>query len=186
MKASLMRHFNFKGGIQMKERAILILSISIAILSFFLAAKRNIRRSVVVLLFVQTYTWVTGLMVAENNLIRYPVKLFFRKSYKGSFEYEHIVFPVYCVLFTRYFPSNKGWLPKFLYYSGLTSFITLLEVYAVRKTDAIKLIHWKLWLSALATVITFYFAVIFEKWIFKPYDQTFQPHQQNSNKEENT
>ncbi|WP_339148382.1 CBO0543 family protein [Sutcliffiella sp. BMC8] len=153
----------------MKEKSILILSVLISILLFFIAAKRNLRRSVVVLLFVQTYTWISGLLVAEFNLIKYPVKILFKKSYKGSFEYEHIVFPAYCVLFCKFYPHKMGKLTKTVYYSGFTSFITFLEIFAVRKTNTIKLIHWNLWMSALTIAATFFFTVSFEKWFFKLY-----------------
>jgi len=152
----------------MKEKVILILSVVISILVFFAVKKKNLRRSVAVLLFVQSYTWITGLLVAEFNLIKYPVKILFKKSYRGSFEYEHIVFPVYCVLFNRYFPHARGWLPKILYYSGFTSFITILETYAVRKTNAIKFVHWNLLSSVISITATFYFTIAFEKWLFKP------------------
>ncbi|CAG9620494.1 CBO0543 family protein [Sutcliffiella rhizosphaerae] len=155
----------------MKEKSILIISIVTSIVLFLLAAKKNIRRSTVVLFFVQSYAWISGLIVAEFNLIKYPKKLIFKKSYKGSFEFEHIVFPVYCVMFNRFYPHMKNGFIKSSYYAGFTSFIILLEAYALKKTRSIKLIHWKLWISALTISATFYCSIAFEKWVFKPFDK---------------
>lgn len=151
----------------MKEKAMLTLSVIISILLFFTFAKKNLRRSLLVLLFVQSYTWISGLLVAEFNLIKYPVKILFKKSYKGSFEYEHIVFPIYCVLFCNFFPHKMGNFIKTVYYSGFASLITYLESFAVKKSNAIKFIHWNLWTSYLTISTTFFITVSFEKWFFK-------------------
>lgn len=151
----------------MKEKVIIIFSIFVSIVVFFIVAKDNLRRSIGILLFTQSITWVLGLLVTEFKLIRYPVKILFTKSYKGSFEFEYIILPIFCVLFTLYYPQNYRLAIKVLYYSSYTLFITLLETYAIKKTKTIKFLTWHLYFSTISIALTFSLAHNFDHWFFK-------------------
>lgn len=91
-----------------KEKIIegFVLALSLIIL-FKLIPKKKSRTAVLAFLFKLVITWLFGLLVVEKDAINYPVRLFFKKTYKGSFTFEYIGYPALCALFNSYYPEKK-------------------------------------------------------------------------------
>ena len=155
----------------MKHKAEKIIETSVWIIMTILLIKfvpRNrIREAWVIFLFKQFMTWIFGLVVVEKNLIRYPSRLFFKKASKTSFTFEYFVYPALCVLFNLYYPEKKSKIYKMYYYFSYTSFITVLELIALKYTKLIKYKNWN-WYWTFSTLwILFYFSHMYYRWFFK-------------------
>ncbi|MGM0876580.1 MAG: CBO0543 family protein [Bacillota bacterium] len=151
-----------------KEKLIIISScITSFLLLLFLTPKNKVRHACLIFLFQQSYTLITGLIIVEKGFIRYPKDMFFKNSYKGSFPFEQLVFPAITVLFNIYYPSQKKSIVRVLYYFIYCSFITSLEVIAVRFTRLITFKDWHWYWSFITMGFSFYISRIFYKWFFK-------------------
>ncbi|MBI0577884.1 hypothetical protein IEC97_10960 [Neobacillus cucumis] len=151
-----------------KEKRIIITSLMVSFLLLLcLTPKRKIRQATLILLFQQSYAWITGLFVVEKGWIAYPKRLFFKKSYKGSFTFEHFVFPIVSVLFNLYYPVQKKSGFKALYYLFYCSVLCTLEVIGVKYTRVITYKKWHWYFSFSSMWISFYVSRAFYRWFFK-------------------
>lgn len=156
-----------------KEKIIIISSYIIsALLLFNFVPKDKIRHATIPFLFTQVITWLFGLLVVEKNLIEYPYRLFFKKTYKASFCFEYFFYPVFCVLFNLYYPKKRNIWIKSLYYFLYTSLITGLEVLIVKYTKLIRYKKWAWYWSFITMWFSNYLSHRFYKWFFnnKYYD----------------
>lgn len=151
-----------------KDKGILLFIWLVTIgLLFKYIPKNKIRHAVLIYLFKQTITWFYGLYVVEKGLIKYPVRLFFKKANKASFSFEYFLFPSLCAIFNLNYPEKKNKITKFLYYIFHTGLITGLEVLLERYTNLIKYKKWK-WYSTFITIgTTYYTSRVFYRWFFK-------------------
>jgi hypothetical protein len=151
-----------------REKSIIISSwVGSILILLFLTPKSKIRQACVIFLFQQTYTWIAGLIAVEKGLISYPKRLFFKKSYKGSFTFEHLVFPAITVLFNMYYPKNRVPIVQALYYIFYCAIITSLETIAVKFTRLITYKNWHWYWSFTTMGFSFYISRSFYKWFYK-------------------
>lgn len=129
--------------------------------------KNRIREASLAFLFLQLITWIFGLAVVEKNLIKYPSRLFFSKSDKGSFTFEYFVYPAICAVFNLHYPEKSNFFIKFFHFFFYTSVITICEIFAVKYTNLIKYKNWNAYYSYITLWTTFYFSRIFYRWFFK-------------------
>lgn len=113
----------------------------IIFLLFRFVPKEKFREAHVAYLFILVITWSIGLMVAEFNLIEYPVRLFPHAT-KASFLFEFFLYPSICTLFVVNYPENESILNKFMYYFYYPTSLTIIEVIEKRYTDILKYRHW--------------------------------------------
>lgn len=151
-----------------KEKTI---EISSWVAMFFLLVKfvpkNRMREAMVAFLFKQAVTWFLGLLIVEKNMIKYPVRTFFKKSIKSSFTFEYFVLPGLNALFNLHYPEKKNVMSKVLYYFGFTSSITLLEMIALKYTKLIQYKKWTWYWSFLSIWVTYYIGRCYQRWFFK-------------------
>jgi hypothetical protein len=129
--------------------------------------KDKIRHALVPFLSKQVITWLFGLLVVEKNLIEYPYRPFFKKTYKASFCFEYFFYPLVSTLFNLYYPEKRNILIKTLYYFIHTSLITWLEVLIVTYTKLIRYKKWNWYWSFITIGFSNYLSRVFYKWFFK-------------------
>ncbi len=149
------------------EYLILIAAWLIGIFSLFVFIPKNqIRQAWVLFLFKQALTWSLGHIVAEYELIRYPVRLLTHAS-RTSFTFEFFIYPVICIFFNLYYPHNKKLSRQAMHYIVYCSSIALVEVVLEIYTDVIEYVHWNWFVTWISLGITFYFSRQFYLWFFK-------------------
>ncbi|MTV49267.1 hypothetical protein GJ688_09780 [Heliobacillus mobilis] len=151
------------------EIAIQIASIVlIGILLILFVPRDKVRHAHVIFFFKQLLTWFLGLLVAEYNLIEYPIR-FFQNATKASFTFEFFVYPGICVLFNLFYPEKESFLKRAVHYSvystGITVFELILEVY----TDAIIYIRWTWYWTWITIALTF----LASRWYYRWYRGDF-------------
>lgn len=151
-----------------KERMVIASAYTIsALLLLNFVPKNKIRHAVLAFLFKQVITWLLGLLVVEKKLIKYPYRPFFNNTYKASFCFEYLFYPVLCVLYNLYYPEKRNILVKVLYQCIHTSVIVALEVLIVKYTELIRYKKWTWYWSFITIWITNFFSHAFYKWFFK-------------------
>lgn len=151
-----------------KEKAIIVSSYIIsAFLLLKLVPKDKIRRAIIPFLYKQVITWLFGLLVVEKNLIEYPYRPFFKKTYKASFCFEYFLYPVFSVFYNLYYPERRNIWIKILYNFIHTSVLTGLEVLIVRYTRLIRYKKWNWYWSFITMWFSNYLSHVFYKWFFK-------------------
>jgi hypothetical protein len=149
------------------ERTILITVWVITIIGLICSVPRNkLREAQLIFLFKQFVTWITGILVVEYHLIRYPVREF-KLAYKGSFSFEFFIYPAVCVIFNLHFPQKRGWLAKIGWYILFPTWMTILEVLIEKYTGLIDYIHWAWYWTWLTLLVTFVLTRIYYLWFFK-------------------
>jgi hypothetical protein len=149
------------------EHLILLFAYIITIfLLIRFVARHKIREAWVIFSFKQLLTWIFGLLVVQYKLIEYPVRLFSYAS-RTSFSFEFFIYPAICILFSIYYPFNRGRLRKTMHYIFYTSVITLIEAFLERSTDLIHYIDWTWYWTWITLYITFFMSNKFYAWFFK-------------------
>jgi hypothetical protein len=141
------------------EYSILISTIPIsAFLLYKFVPRSKIRDAWFIFLFLQTLTWIPGLLVVEKGWIEYPTQLLPNENNtnQSSFLFEFFIFPVVAIIFSLKYPSNARRLHKFFYYLIIIGFCTFLEVLVERYTDLVEYISWK-WYWTFISVWLFLF-----------------------------
>lgn len=151
-----------------KEKTIIVFAYIIsAFLLFKYVPKDKIRHASVLFLFKQVITWLFGLLVVEKNLIEYPYRPFFKKSYKASFSFEYFFYPVYSVLFNLYYPEKGNILIKALYNFMNSLLFIGLELLIVKYTELIRYKKWHWYWSFITIWLANYVSHVYYKWFFK-------------------
>lgn len=159
-----------------REKKILFFSyLTSALLLFIFVPKNKIRHATVPLLFKQVLTWLFGLIVVEKDLIRYPYRPFFKKTYKASFDFEYFIYPVSCAIYNLYYPEKRNRLIKIIYNIFFALLIAVPEVLIVRHSRLIRYRKWNWLLSSATMMATNYLSHIFYKWFFKNDSEIFNP-----------
>jgi hypothetical protein len=116
--------------------------------------KKSIRDAFILFLFLQTITWILGLIAVELDLIEYPVQLFPNENgtNRTSFSFEFLIFPAVAILFSLYYPTKANKIIQFLYYLIITGFFTGMEVLVEKYTNLANYHHWK-WYWTLFSVM---------------------------------
>lgn len=131
---------------------------------------REKRRSALIpFMFKQLLTWVFGLLVVENKLIRYPVREF-KKANKSSFSFEYFIYPSLCAIFNINYPETKPKWIKFVYHLSFAGGITAVEYMIEKKTKLITYKKWAWYWSFLTIFFTDYVSRIFYRWFLKGYE----------------
>jgi hypothetical protein len=142
------------------ERWLLILFIILSlILLIKFVPKEKIRDACILFLFLQTITWILGLIAVEKGLIEYPVQLFpsENETNRTSFSFEFFIFPAVAILFSLHYPTKANKFIQVLYYFIITGFFTGLEVLIEKYTNLANYHHWK-WYWTLISVMIVLFA----------------------------
>lgn len=151
-----------------KDKGILILIWFVTIgLLYNYIPKNKIIHGVLTFLFKQVITWLFGLIVVEKGLIKYPVRLFFRKANKSSFCFEYFLFPSLSAIFNLHYPENKSKSSILLYYIFHTGLLTGVEALLERYTNLVKYIKWKWYWTFITIGTTYYTSRVFYRWFFK-------------------
>ncbi|QAA32572.1 CBO0543 family protein [Clostridium manihotivorum] len=130
--------------------------------------KEQRREAIAIYTYTLTITWFFGLMVAEFNLIEYPIRQFPR-AIKTSFLFEYFLYPSICALFVVNYPEMKSNTRKFLYYFAFCSILTFIEILEEKYTLVLKYIFWDWYVTWITFYITFYSCYKYKKWFFKKY-----------------
>jgi len=77
-----------------------------AVLLVVFIPKDKIREALVVATFVQTLTWMIGLLVVDFGLIEYPVRLL-PHTCKTSITFEFFIYPSICAIFNIHYPKKQ-------------------------------------------------------------------------------
>ena len=149
------------------EYILLALSwaISIALLLIFIP-RNKVREAHVVFFFKQLLTWLFGLVIAEYDLIEYPVRIF-KSATTASFTFEYFVYPAICALFNINYPENRVWLKKALHYFYYTSGITAIEMILEKYTLLIDYVNWTWFWTWLTLLATFLLSRLYYTWFFR-------------------
>jgi hypothetical protein len=160
-----------KGGQLMSgklERNIEITSWMVtAILFILFIPRKKLREAFLAYKLKMAITWIFGLFVVEKGLIKYPKRLFFKKTTKSSFTFEFFVYPAICAIFNVNYPEKLTGFWKFLYYLFFAGTITAFEIFAVKYTKLIRYQNWKWYWSFITLWLTFYFSHIYYRWFFR-------------------
>lgn len=148
-----------------KEKLIIISVWIISFISIWFIPKENYRQASVIFLIAQLPSWIFGLLVVEAGLIEYPVRELYRAN-ATSFTFEYLVLPIICIFFNMYFPENKGFYNKVMYYLTILSIFTLIEYFAEEYTLILKYIHWQWYTTFITMGILIYFVRSVYKWFF--------------------
>ena len=146
----------------MIETAVWIIGI---LLLYFGVPKKKYREAQVSFFIMQTLTWFFGGLVAEFNLVTYPVR-FLNHAFRTSFTFEFFAFPVLSVLFNLYFPKNASWKKRGMYIFSFPSIMTFIEVLLEKYTDTIEYINWSWFFSWITILITLCISYLYYKWFF--------------------
>jgi hypothetical protein len=150
-----------------KERIIQVLSwLILGTLLLYLVPKDKVRDANVVFLFNQVLTWICGLIVAEKNLIEYPVRLF-KNANKSSFTFGYFTYPSICVLFNLFYPYHENIQEQILYYAIYSTGVTIIEVLLENYTQLIKYIRWKWYLTWITLCLTLFISNFYYRWFFQ-------------------
>ena len=128
--------------------------------------KRKLREAQVIFFFKQLITWFIGLVVAQYELIKYPVRSFSNAT-KSSFDFEYFIYPAICVVFNLHYPVGKSYIRQFMHYFYFCTIMTIIEVVCEKYTEIITYIHWTWYLTWLTLFITFYISRKFYIWFFR-------------------
>ncbi len=151
-----------------KEKSIIAISYMIGVfLLFIFVPKDKIRQAQIPFLFKQATTWFFGLIVVEKNLIEYPYRPFFKKTYKASFCFEYFLYPVFSILFNLYYPEKRNIIVKALYNLFHTSLLVGSEVLIAKYTKLIRYKKWAWYWSFLTIWLSNYLSHAYYKWFFK-------------------
>ncbi len=137
-----------------------------AVLLALTVPRQHIRDAFVVFMFKMVITWPIGLLVAEFDLIAYPVREF-PKASLTSFSFEYFIYPATCVAFNLRFPERSGAWGKLAWYVFFPTWMTAVEVAIERYTDLLRYVHWSWHWTWLTLLITFHMTRVFYLWFIK-------------------
>jgi amino acid permease len=152
------------------ERWLLIsfIILSVIVLIKFVPKKKR-RDACILFLFLQTITWILGLIAVQKDLIEYPVQLFPNENgtNRTSFSFEFFIFPVVAILFSLYYPTKANKIIQFLYYFIITGFFTILEVLIEKYTNLANYHHWKWYWTLISVMIVLFANDRYYRWFKK-------------------
>lgn len=154
-------------------------SIIIGVLSIWkLVPRERAREAWVPFLSLGSLTWAAGLFVVEMGWISYPVQLFSKENQinESSFTFEFFLFPILAILFSLYYPSQKGTLIKWLYGFVFSGVFTAAEVILEKYTNAVKYDEWKWYWTFFSVVLVLMLNHQFVKWFKKGLKQAGEKH----------
>lgn len=149
------------------EWLILLTVWTIGIGLIFIIPKNKRRLALIAFLFMQVMTLLFGSVVVQFDLIAYPVRLFADVN-RASFSYEFFLYPVVCAVFITFFPSSKGLLGKFYYYTAVTTVLTIPEFFLEKYTHLIEYLQWSWYWTWVTLFLTLLISRKFSIW--------FSPH----------
>jgi hypothetical protein len=99
-----------------------IILIVVWVISIGLLVPKGKRREAhVSFLFMLALTWLFGGINVELQRIQYPVR-FFDYTFKNSFTFEYLAFPTVSAIFNIFFPKDKQFYLKLLYFMFFSLF----------------------------------------------------------------
>lgn len=148
------------------ERLIISIAWLICFISLWLTTKQKYRQASFILILSQLPAWIFGLIFVEVGLIEYPVREL-HKANATSFSFEYLVLPTLCTYFNLYFPENKSYCKKIIYYITFLTPFTLIEYFTEKYTLIIRYIHWEWYTTFITMGVFIYFIRSVYKWFFK-------------------
>lgn len=148
------------------ERTILVIEISICFLFILRIPKNKRKEASFIFLFAQLPAWILGLVVAEWDLIEYPVRLF-PKANHTSITFEYVTLPVMCILFNFYYPEGKSITKKLAYYVTTMGAFTLAEFLVQKYTQLLKYQGWHWYDTFISMMVFIYLVRVTYKWFYR-------------------
>ncbi|MBS4174913.1 CBO0543 family protein [Bacillus sp. FJAT-49736] len=145
---------------------IVITKMIVILLLIFIVPKTRIREACVNFTFLQTLTWVTGVVLAQYDIVKSPFRLF-PKATSQNFFNDFIIYPAISVLFYFLFPHKKKRNIQCFFVIAFAFMISLYDLSVVSFTDLKRYIHWNFINHFITAVIFNVGALWFTKWFFK-------------------
>ena len=128
--------------------------------------KNKIREAQVAFFFMQSITWVQGLIVAQFSLVEYPVRLF-EHATQTCFTFEYFAFPSIAAIFNVHYPKEKNAFGKFMYYFYYCSALTIVEAFIEKYMDNLEYMHWTWYITWSTVCFSLYITRRYYQWFFK-------------------
>ncbi|RXT03947.1 CBO0543 family protein [Ammoniphilus sp. CFH 90114] len=149
------------------ERIFLVCSWFISgILLLLFVPKKKIPQAIIILLFAQTLSWISGILLVMFDLVRFPVREF-SSATNVSFSRHFVVYPTIFVLFALYYPIDwKKWAQG----SFIVLFASMMTMYAyftMKYTSLIEMENGVMYLLFMVFVIHLYSSIRFFLWFQK-------------------
>ncbi|PLR66047.1 CBO0543 family protein [Bacillus sp. UMB0893] len=151
-------------------RLIIAASIIIGILLIWkLVPKERAREAWIPFLSLGSLSWAAGLFVVEMGWISYPIQLLSKENQinESSFTFEFFLFPILAILFSLYYPSEKGTMIKWLYAFVFSAVFTAAEVILEKYTNVVKYDEWKWYWTFFSVVLVLMLNHQYVKWFKK-------------------
>lgn len=150
-----------------KEVIIIAIAWILTVIMLLVFVPRNkFREAQVIFFFKLLITLLFGLLVAQYELIEYPVRSLSNAT-KVSFDFEYFIYPSICVVFNLHYPEMKNKFGQFMYYVYFCTVMTIIEILCEKYTDVINYIHWNWFLTWITLFITFYISRKYYLWFFR-------------------
>ncbi|WP_404456724.1 hypothetical protein LG329_15860 [Virgibacillus necropolis] len=135
---------------------MLIIGIALLVISL---RKPPMKDWILIFLLTSYFSTFFGVIVVEENMLDYPIKLFPHEHFDSHILYEYLILPVVCVYFyqTTYHSGYKGIFLQCLIY---TSALTIIEVIFEKYTDLLEYNTWT-WIHTFIGVFLLMFFVRF-------------------------
>ncbi|CAG7642694.1 hypothetical protein PAESOLCIP111_04371 [Paenibacillus solanacearum] len=148
------------------ERVLLVAVYVISIGAFVLIPAHRRREAHVTFLCQELVTWFLGLVVVENDWIRYPVREM-QVGTTSSIVYEYISYPVVTAYFNLYYPRRRKLPVQLAYYVLAVSALTTPEYFIEKYTALIDYEKWHWYYTFLSLSVTLLLSRLFYSLFFR-------------------
>lgn len=148
------------------ENVLIAMEWVICFVALWFIPKYKRREASFIFLNTQFLTWIFGLIVVEAGWIEYPVRLF-PKANSTSFTFEYLFLPFICIFFNFYYPQDKKFYRRVLYYVIFLSIFTVIEFFVEKYTMMITYFHWRWYWTWISMFLTIYIIRTTYKWFFR-------------------
>lgn len=149
------------------ERIFLVCSFFISgMLLFVFVPKKNIPHAIIILLFAQTLSWISGILLVTFNLVSFPVREF-PNATGVSFSRHFLVYPTIIVLYALYYPVDKKKSIQGYFILLFASMMTMYSYVTMKYTSLIEMKIWVIYLLFTMFVIQLYTTIRFFLWFKK-------------------
>lgn len=128
--------------------------------------RNKIREGQLAFFFMQSITWIQGLIVAELSLVEYPIRLFPHAT-KTCFTFEYFAFPAISAVFNIHYPMEKGMIGKLMYYFYYCTTITVAEFFIEKYLNNLEYINWHWYITWITVCFSLYLTRRYYEWFFK-------------------
>lgn len=148
------------------ETVILIAEAIIPVLSLAFVPKNKLFQAQFIFLFVQSPSWILGLLAVQLGLIVYPYRELSTVN-RTSFIFEFLVLPILCIHFNVHFPERSSKVVKSMYYFGITMVFTVIEYFIEKHTLILKYTGWQWYWTFISVCFIFWLTRKTTHWFFR-------------------